>query len=519
MKKFVLLLASIIILTCCIAMADERTELVAGDSSNTAALIENYGVEHIINADSTDRTFWLKFSTNNDDVWTHIKIVNYSMVTSNYLGVSWDNEGLHYEVYSPLGELIASDNAFNGNGNKGESYKTIKLSKNTEYKIKLWPRKTSSGIFSVTLSKMEDKFGENRNSAYALSAGTPIQTYRMSGWGDIDCIKIDPVDYERKATFYLENIEFESDYFGMTLYDSYGIQEAAVNCKKGTDGRIHTKLKAGESYYLEIKVDSTHLWYGKYKFGWCTNEVHSSNGQQAEISSPTCTTAGTLAEKCTICRDNINQIEIPATGHTLSEPIIAQEPTCIKVGISEVHCVNCDEILSSEQIPIISHVPGKMEKVKESTCTEAGFSEQHCTVCDITLATEIPAALGHTPGAWQDILAATCTADGSRVQYCAECNAVLAEEVLPAHGHRAMEWSVTREAACLQSGLKEKKCSDCGLTLESEMIDAYGHRYTEWEVLSEATKEKEGEQRRHCTGCGDTQHEKIEKLSKLLGIF
>ena len=505
------------------AEANERIKFVAGNSSENAAAIEVWNTEHLIDIQSLDKECWVKFTTGNNDEWTHIKILNYSMVTQtnaplHFLDSNGFGKGINYQVKSSTGEVVGKGNVFNTSGEKVESYITLKLEKNAEYKIRFWFESVSKGLFSVEIKNREDLLGDTREEAYPIAPGTGIKKWNMSGWGDVDYIDLGVADHDRKATFYLNNFQFDTNYFKMSLYDSFGIKVDSKTCKKGQEALLEATLKKDEAYYLEIKVDNKQAWFGNYNFGWCTNLAHAPANDFQITKEATCTENGVQSDYCLICKEYMNQADLPALGHSPGNAVVVQEATCIHTGLLEVRCVECRALLESDELPMIDHVIGQMTCIKPASCMEAGLFEQHCLVCLSTLATETPAALGHTPGVWVDEPAATCTADGKRVQRCTVCNVILQEETVPAHGHRPMDWQITREAGCLQTGLNQKLCSDCGIALETETLDATGHHYTEWEVLSVFDGQTAGEQRRHCTGCGDTQYEYTKSFFDMLGM-
>lgn len=502
MKRISSFLVILLLLVICTSASatEKRVNLSTGISSDLATNLSDYDTEYIVDANSTNQEYWVKFTTDNDDAWTHIRIMNYSMVTGASYGIAFNGEGLQYKIYSPLGEVLAHRRVFNGTGEKVESYVTLKLEKNTEYKIQFWSKKTSSGIFSVELLKMEDKFGETSDLANLIPAGTPIQKYNMSGWGDIDWIKLESTDHDRVATFALNNFEFDTNYFKMSLYDSFGIKVASKVCKMGKTEYLTYTLKAGESYYLEIKVDDEQSWYGRYEFGWCTESAHIAAQNIITLREASCSNTGLQCDSCQICEAHINTIELPKLEHVAGEVIINKPATCIDLGHKEIRCVNCDEVLSSETLPMVGHTIGAMQPVKSPTCTEPGLSEQHCTVCNITLSTETPAALGHTPGE-VIITEPTCTEPGSKVIKCSVCGEILTQEEIPATGHTPGTMQTVKSQTCTEPGLNEYYCVDCNYILSTEESAALGHTPGEWRDVLSATCTADGSRNQYCADC------------------
>lgn len=263
------------------------------------------------------------------------------------------------------------------------------------------------------------------------------------------------------------------------VYDRSGEQiDVVKEVKEGSHFVYRYQASIHEKVTFQIqRLATTSKLEGSFSI--CFNDAHKPGLYSEIVKEPTCTTAGILSYPCELCNESAATVEIPASGHTYSTEQILVEPTCMRAGVKGVQCTVCGEILSSEALPMKDHEAGAYQIIRNATCTAEGRQELHCSMCNKILDTQVMSALGHSTS----------------------------------------EWFVSREASCLQSGLREKKCNACGAALETEQIDALGHSYTDWVITIEATKEQEGEKTRHCIHCGDTQFEKIEKISKFLGIF
>ena len=61
------------------------------------------------------------------------------------------------------------------------------------------------------------------------------------------------------------------------------------------------------------------------------------------IKEATCTEDGMKARVCRYCGDMKNEVQIPAMGHDVAEPVVLSEPTATKDGIGDGHCSRCDQ--------------------------------------------------------------------------------------------------------------------------------------------------------------------------------
>ena len=98
------------------------------------------------------------------------------------------------------------------------------------------------------------------------------------------------------------------------------------------------------------------------KDGFTGNEVCTSCGKivvagniikaahvpgDVESLEPTCTTDGYNKVTCSICGEIIEDVVIPATGHSAGDKIITVEPTTENDGAWEIRCSACGEIIES----------------------------------------------------------------------------------------------------------------------------------------------------------------------------
>ncbi len=148
----------------------------------------------------------------------------------------------------------------------------------------------------------------------------------------------------------------------------------------------------------------------------------------------TCTTPGkTDKTKCTRCGKIENAVDIPALGHTESDPVKENvvEGSCTQDASYDmvVYCATCGEVISRETVT--NAAAGHTEEIisgKDATCTEDGLTEgKKCSVCGEILVeqTAIPAT-GHTPG--EPVKEKAVAPYYELAVYCTTCNVELSRE-------------------------------------------------------------------------------------------
>ena len=259
------------------------------------------------------------------------------------------------------------------------------------------------------------------------------------------------------------------------------------------------------------------------------------------IKAATCTEAGEMEYKCSICGETKNE-PIEALGHDWSAWTSADENnhsrTCMRDG--------CGATETGE------HSWDEGTVTKEPTATEAGVKTFTCTVCQATKTEEI-AATGTTEPThthswsgdwkyddnyhWHD-----CTADGCDIKENSGKNGYAA--------HNWDEGKVTKEPSTTEKGIKTYTCKDCGAekTEEIPMLehqhswskdwtkndqfhwhdctaqgctetdnskkDGFGtHSWDSGKVLKEATTSAAGTMEYKCTVCGFVKTEQIPVVS------
>ncbi len=153
-----------------------------------------------------------------------------------------------------------------------------------------------------------------------------------------------------------------------------------------------------------------------------------SFGEWTQTKAPTCTEAGEEIRTCGCGTTETHAI--PALGHKLTK-VDAKKATCTEAGNMEYWtCANCGKLFADEfdmaettleevTIPATGHSFGEWTQTKAPTCTEAGEETGTCG-CGMTETRVIP-ALGHKLTK-VDAKDATTTSEGNIEHYiCSDC--------------------------------------------------------------------------------------------------
>ena len=227
----------------------------------------------------------------------------------------------------------------------------------------------------------------------------------------------------------------------------------------------------------------------------------------------TCLEDGELVRYCS--RDTSHQkVEvIPATGHTYEPTITA--PTCTQQGYTTYTCSACRDTYIADYTEPLGHTPQVLEAVAP-TCTETGLTEgSKCSVCkEILTEQQVVAALGHDYGEWTTTTPATCTEKGLETKVCSRDASHTLTREIAALGHSPQVLEAVA-ASCTESGLTEgSKCSVCKEILTAQqVVPALGHDYGNWAVTTPATCTEKGVETRFCAR--DTSHKETREIAAL----
>jgi len=245
----------------------------------------------------------------------------------------------------------------------------------------------------------------------------------------------------------------DSDFVAIdyTTVDGNGQNPAVSIGDKTANGTGHITTATCEhaNVVLEVVKDATCTETG-LKSGVCPDcgqtveeviPMIDHTPGEAETIAPTCTEAGKVVTKCTVCQTVISTVDDdanPALGHDEANATIkvVEAATCMSKGSQEVLCGRCNEVIRIEEIPMIPHT--EKTETKAPTCTEAGRIITTCTACGTEISnvedTEHPATGIHTPGE-PEIVEPTETENGSKTIKCTVCGEIISEEKIPATGN------------------------------------------------------------------------------------
>ena len=244
--------------------------------------------------------------------------------------------------------------------------------------------------------------------------------------------------------------------------------------------------------------------------------------------APTCTQTGlTEGKKCSGCGDIlVEQVVIPALGHSFGEWYETKAPTEAEPGEKRRDCANCDAY-ETETIEPLDHDHSRWDVIileaVAPTCTQTGLTEgKKCSGCGEILEeqTIIPST-GHSYGEWYETKAPTEAEPGEKRRDCANCDAYETETIAPLdHEHSRWDVIILEAVAptCTQIGLTEgKKCSGCGEILEEQIIiPALGHDYTQ--TVIPPTTQDEGYTLHTCGRCGHTYKDNFtDRIQHIIG--
>ena len=221
------------------------------------------------------------------------------------------------------------------------------------------------GVISVMeIDKDASKHTGGESSEITLAAtctNTGTKTYKCSG-----C----------KVTLRTETIP--------ALNHSYGefVTSQTATCKdKGIKERKCIRCSNIET--IELSIDTT---------------KHYGEEVEGAVIEATCTEAGSITYKCSLCNVELRTENKPALNHSYGEYKVTTEATCVAKGEKERTCTRCNNV---EKVEIakdssVHHGSEVSNTTQEATCTETGTIKYTCSGCNATLSTETIAALGHT---------------------------------------------------------------------------------------------------------------------------
>ena len=141
--------------------------------------------------------------------------------------------------------------------------------------------------------------------------------------------------------------------------------------------------------------------------------------------------------------------------HTPGEWIIDRKPSCTTSGLKHTACTGCGEHLENIYVPALGH-SYKSVVTRAVTCTTPGITTHTCQTCGDSYLTYVYAE--HHYALTEDI-SATCTQDGKKVYTCSNCSDSYVEVIPGGHDYVA---EVTQVASPSQEGKITYTCANCG---------------------------------------------------------
>ena len=248
---------------------------------------------------------------------------------------------------------------------------------------------------------------------------------------------------------------------------------------EGAGTATYTCAVCGGTYTEEIPALG-HLWEGA-----CTDngdgETHTetcgragcgatrvlNHGWRITASAEaTATTDGYIDFLCDACGAT-KHLVLHATA-AWDEGAVLQEPTCTEPGIMRYTATDGSGAINDVPIPATGHTPGE-GTVHAPTCTAEGYTEYVCGACGYTYRDSFTPATGHTPKETRDnVVEATATCGGYTGDlYCAVCGELIeAGHITPATGSGS-ESGFARILEALRSFIQKLKLlfggnCDCG---------------------------------------------------------
>ncbi len=225
--------------------------------------------------------------------------------------------------------------------------------------------------------------------------------------------------------------------------------------------------------------------------------------EDVEVLAPTCTTAGSGMEVCSVCGAEGTTFEIPVADHTEVE-ISAVGATCSTTGLTAgVKCEVCDATIvaqtATEKLP---HTEVEVPAV-DPTCTETGLTAgKKCSVCDEEIeAQETVDALGHINE--EKTVESTCTVAGTKETVCTVCDFVSAHEELPLAPHTEVAIGEAKEPTCTEEGITAGvKCEKCPAIITPQTpIDKIAHTEVDIPAVEPTCTEAGSTAGKKCSVC------------------
>ena len=249
------------------------------------------------------------------------------------------------------------------------------------------------------------------------------------------------------------------------------------------------------------------------------------------VVEATCQAPGSKYQQCQNekCGVTTTPEEIPQLSHQKEQVGDAHEATCTEAGYISYKCTVCGEEWNEENGEALGHKWAEEQSFSEATCTERPYYYYDCENCDeIQFVNYAGDADGHIIiddendpkyATRNNIIPATCINPGSITPICDRCEEVLDTEtdeygasyvtILPATGnHFVTEKEIgTYPATCHKAQYTEYQCTvdeGCEEKRQDEVGDPVPHKYGDTPDYTEPSKcNFQGHDFYYCTECPD----------------
>lgn len=313
---------------------------------------------------------------------------------------------------------------------------------------------------------------------------------------------------------------------GKYIINTAGYYNIVVEDMAGTKVNSYIQVFADHDYE-DFKVDPTCVLPGRtsQKCTVCGDETEEieipSNGHKTTttVTPATCEADGYETTTCSVCgltEDNYYKVDengtpvllYPALGHDWGEGTVTARPTCSTTGVKYFVCKNDASHTKTEEIAVdaSAHYFRPAKTYIQPTCTQAGLEAQQCRYCEYFY-------IKNAEGAYEKIDLATTTVRN-----------------IDALGHdadaaNAEHYVIVSAPTCVADGSAKLVCQRCGV----DITDADGNLITKTlaatgihsyalveEVLPSYDAQGNpvnGKKVYRCSICGLEEHDKVIVLT------
>lgn len=268
------------------------------------------------------------------------------------------------------------------------------------------------------------------------------------------------------------------------------------NCKEMLTVVSRQEATCTVRAYVEYHCDECNQYHEMVYEG----DLAPHSWKQIASTASTCTEAGSVTNKCTVCQTVKKTESGSALGHDYETQVV--EPTCSSIGYTLHTCSRCGDTEQTDQVGMSDHTYQQVV-ISEPTCHSVGYLRNICTVCGTHTTEEMP-VVQHS---WKtDTVAATHTTQGYTVYSCQypDCGKVIRQDFTATVPY-TMVWEELTAPTCISGGVKVGHCSDgCGYT-ETVMLPYLGHSFGKWKTVYAATEKNDGLEQRVCERCKHTE--------------